>query len=159
MPRNWKGKEGELEVVKLLQEWWRRLEPEARFVRTPRSGGWGSTVGPGFKARGDVMVDRETCRRFPFSVEVKWRKEVTRVAIEHFVAGEPSPIAGYWAQCQKAAADDRLRPLLVFRGNGTSHRPFPWRAVWTDSRGRRRMSLLDSFLQHEPAAFAAPEAP
>lgn len=131
MAHSWKGAEGELEVAKSLQAWWRQLEPDAVFVRTPRSGGWASSHTAGFKARGDVMVDRELCRQFPFSVEVKWRRQAMHVgsgrkrryrrgawSLEKFLAGDPrSPVLGWWRQCVEAATKDGLRPILWFRGN------------------------------------------
>lgn len=109
-----KGNSGELEVITYLQPWWRRLEPEAAFVRTPRSGGWGSTKTQGFKARGDVMVDPDTCKLFPFSVEVKRREAWSP---EVFLSGRKSPAWSWWAQTCKAADGDGQRPMLWFRRN------------------------------------------
>jgi hypothetical protein len=144
-----KGRVAELKVRDFLQEWWRQLEPEARFVRTPRSGGWGVTAGAEFQARGDIMVGKKNCKRFPFCVEVKWRKTVLDSSVEHFFEGKESPVDSFWAQCQEAATHDGLRPLLIFRGNR-----MPWRAVWIDTRGRRRIALLETFLKYEPETFA-----
>jgi len=133
-----KGAFGELEVVRILEPWWRQLEPDATFVRTPRSGGWASSKTAGFKARGDVMVDPETCTLFPFSVEVKFRRQAMTVrekingkpfrvrragawSYELFLAGDPrSPVLRWWRQCEAAARFDGLKPLLFFRGNRMS---------------------------------------
>lgn len=143
-----KGARGELQAVAFLQEWWRRLEPEARFVRTPRSGGWGVHAGAGFKARGDVMFDPSTCRLFPFSVEVKWRKVITQAAIEHFFVGQASPIHGYWVQCCDAATSDGLEPLLLFRGDR-----MPWRACYRTRQRSRTIVLVDHLVTLDPALF------
>lgn len=107
-----KGAAGELEVARLLEPWWRRLEPEARFIRTPGSGGWRHARG--FRASCDLMPDPQTCRLFPFSLEVK-RKEAW--SEQQFCSDKPSPVWKWWAQCCKAAATDGLRPMLWFRKN------------------------------------------
>lgn len=148
-----KGRVAELKIRDLLQAWWRQLEPEAKFVRTPRSGGWGVSAGAEFQARGDIMVGKKNCKRFPFCVEVKWRKNVVNSSVEHFFEGKESPVDDYWAQCQEAATHDGLRPLLVFRGNN-----MPWRVVWLDDSGTRQMRLFESFARLDPASFALPIA-
>ncbi len=113
-----KGSTAERKVAALLQAWWRSLESEAVFFRTPASGAWASThTSSGMKARGDIMVNPETCKLFDFSVEVKHRAVITPIAIEHFVDGKKSPINGYWKQCTENAEKDGLQPMLVFRGN------------------------------------------
>jgi hypothetical protein len=145
-----KGRVAELQVRDFLQAWWRQLEPEARFVRTPRSGGWGVTAGAEFQARGDIMVGKKNCKRFPFCVEVKWHKTVVDGSVEHFIEGKESPVNAFWAQCQEAASHDGLRPLLIFRGNN-----MPWRVVWLDAKRGRQIRLLESFVRLDPEAFAA----
>jgi len=113
-----KGPRGEREAVVMLEKWWRRLEPEVEMVRTPKSGGWAHAAK--FKARGDVMVDPGT-ERFPFSVEVKRREAWSP---DHLLDGRPSPVWKWWLQCQAAARDEELEPLLLFRKNRR-----PWLAV------------------------------
>lgn len=109
-----KGSRAELEVVGLLQEWWRPFEPGTVFVRTPASGGWAHA--PGFRARGDVMIGYRDCSsppsRWPWTVEVKRREGWSP---ERFLRGGQSPVWAWWAQVQRAAADDHAEPLLIFR--------------------------------------------
>ncbi len=119
-----KGAKAELEVIAIVQPWWRRLEPQALFVRTPGSGGWKHSAS--FKARGDLQVDPKTTLLFPFSVEVKKREGWSdgllfgrAVGREH--VGDASPIWGWWAQVCKAAQDDGFRPMMWFTKNNS-----PW---------------------------------
>ncbi len=151
-----KGARGELEAVAILQPWWRRLEPEAVFARTPGSGGWSTSKTFSLKCRGDIMVDPETCKRFPFSVEVKFQKVITLAAIEHFIAGEASPINAFWQQCLDAAEFDNLEPLLLFRGNR-----MPWRACYLVQRPvpSRRIVLTDHLVAMNPLKFAKEAVP
>lgn len=119
-----KGARGELQVIKLVQPWWRRLEPEAVFVRTPGSGGWRHA--PAFKARGDLLVDPQTTKLFPFSVECKWQEGWGTGLLFGDYTGkrhgdDSSPIWGWWAQCCEAARVDGLLPMLWFRKNSS-----PW---------------------------------
>lgn len=109
-----KGPSGELEVAKILQPWWRQLEPAAQFVRTPGSGGWRHARI--FGSRGDLMADKETCKLFPFSLEVKRREGWT---YDWFLGFKPSPVWKWWKQTQQAATDDGRRPMLWFRKNTT----------------------------------------
>lgn len=107
-----KGSKGEIEVAKLLEAWWRKMEPECCFVRTPLSGGWGRPQHrEGFGTAGDLMT---TAEHFPFAVEVKrregWKWETLEV-------GKPSPIWEWWRQTQKAANEMKKRPLFFFRHN------------------------------------------
>lgn len=107
-----KGNRAEREVAEFLQKWWRRLEPECRFVRTPGSGGWqGPEVRAEFLASGDLMT---TAQRFPFCVEVKRREAWVEKTVR---AGRSSPVWGWWRQAQREAKEiDRL-PMLWFRAN------------------------------------------
>jgi hypothetical protein len=102
------GAKGELEVRDVLQEWWRLLEPEVVFARTPLSGGWAHAEQ--FRAAGDLVVTPGSA--FPFCVEVKRRRGW---ASSTFVAGRPCPVWGWWLQAQAAAAKVGLEPILVFR--------------------------------------------
>jgi hypothetical protein len=107
-----KGSVAEREVAALIQEWWRRLEPDAVFVRTPLSGGWGGpTVRKEFQAAGDLM---STSREFPFAVEVK-RREGWK--LDRVIAGKKSPVWGWWRQCQKAAVEMGKIPQMWMRQN------------------------------------------
>ena len=103
------------------------------------------------------MFDPTTCKDFPFSVEVKWRKVVKLSSWENFVRGSPSVIDGYWEQCVRSAKADGLQPLLVARGNRQ-----PWRVVHYgnkveivngEARPVRVVRLLESFLKIEPTRF------
>lgn len=114
-----KGKRAELEVAKLCEAWWRALEPECRFVRTPASGGWhGPDVRAEFKTSGDLM---STAKLWPFSVEVKKREGWS---LEWLSFGRPSPVWAWWEQCRKAAREDGREPLLLFTRNRA-----PWLAM------------------------------
>lgn len=111
-----KGVKAEREVAALLQEWWRQLEPECLFVRTPASGGWSQPkVRAEFRTSGDVMT---TAKCFPFSVEVKrregWRWSTLR-------AGKPSPVWAWWRQAQAQAREMGSEPMLWLR-----HSREPW---------------------------------
>lgn len=110
-----KGNEGELEVVKLLEPWWRKLEPEALFVRTPRSGGW-LAGRDHFDARGDLMVQHAP--RFPWLVEVK-RREAW--ALENFEQGKPTAVWAWWNHACEDARHAGRKPMLWFRRN-----KLPW---------------------------------
>ncbi len=138
MGKAWK--QAEREVAKLLQEWWRVLEPQATFMRTPGSGAWATSHSiKGFTARGDILVDPGTCHYWPYSVEIKFRQTVTPASIKHFEEGKKSPINGFWKQCCDAAEKDNQKPFLIFRGNRQ-----PWRASLL---GPGDVFLLDDFLQ------------
>lgn len=112
-----KGPRGEKEVAKILMDWWRPAFPNAVFVRTPGSGGWGGQsrihqyVKGGMRASGDLMT---TCQEFPFSVEVKREQNWTH---ERMREGRPSPVWKWWIQAQTQANNDDLIPMLWFRHN------------------------------------------
>jgi hypothetical protein len=120
-----KGAKAELEVGRLLAPWWQKLEPGAQFIRTPGSGGWRHAKG--FKARGDLMHDPDTCKLFPFTLEVKrregWSTGVLFGRSEAIAArhGDGSPIWAWWTQTCKSARDDNRRPMMWFRKNHS-----PW---------------------------------
>jgi hypothetical protein len=105
-----KGAVAEREVAALVQAWWRQLEPECLFVRTPSSGGWsGPQVREAFEASGDLMT---TAKHFPFAVEVKRRENW---CLDRVLAAMPSPVWGWWRQAVRAAREVHRHPLLVFR--------------------------------------------
>jgi hypothetical protein len=110
-----KGAVAEREVAAILQEWWRKLEPGCRFVRTPSSGGWHGREGAGvrgdFRASGDLMT---TARRFPFTVEVKRREGWSD---KGFLAGGRSPVWEWWTQAQ-AQADEHKSSIMAAKNEG-----------------------------------------
>lgn len=144
---HWKGAAGELEVAKLIQPWWQRVEPGTIFSRTPGSGGWAKKriVPPGFKGCGDLMTDRES--RFPFSIEVKNRKAVTFQALVGFSNGKDSPICGYWEQCLDSARRDGQLPMLWVKGIRV-----PWRVVVSNG-AEIRMWFSWEFLEFPAERF------
>lgn len=114
-----KGCRAEREVAAIIQGWWRRLEAEAIFVRTPSSGGWATPAArAGFKASGDLMT---TAARWPFCVEVKRREEWTWKNVH---AGKPSPVWAWWIQSQVAAAETGQAAMLWLRKSRE-----PWRVM------------------------------
>ena len=107
-----KGKIAEREVAALLERWWRLLEPDCRFVRTPQSGGWhGADVRAEFRAAGDIMT---TAARFPWCIEVKRREGWAWTPL---LAGKASPIWKWWEQTCRDATVVSLLPMLWFRHN------------------------------------------
>jgi hypothetical protein len=124
-----KGNVAEREVAKLLEAWWRRFDPEARFERTPLSGGLQHAVE--FDVVGDVMV---RARGFPWSVEVK-RRESAKA--DRFVAGKPTAIWGWWREAQDDAQSSGREPMLWFRRNRD-----PWRVVIRAGFAREMLSRV-----------------
>ncbi len=107
-----KGNKAEIEIAHTIQPWWRLHEPEANFVRTPLSGGWGApTLRAGFRASGDLMTN---AKDFPFAVEVKRRESWSWAPL---LAGKASPIWGWWLQTQTAAKEMKAEPILFWRKN------------------------------------------
>jgi len=107
-----KGSSAEREVAKLLEPWWQTYDPDARFVKTPLSGGWGGpTLRGNFGAAGDLMT---TSKEFPFAVEVKRREGWTW---ERLLAGKPSPVWDWWWQAQGQADEMCKVPTLWLRKN------------------------------------------
>ena len=108
---NSKGAKNENLVRDMMYKWWGPLEPKAKFVRTPRSGGW--HAGGDFDMAGDLMT---TSKRFPFSVEVKARESWS---LENFINGDRagSPVWGWWAQCIVDAEKTGRVPFLIFKKN------------------------------------------
>jgi hypothetical protein len=115
-----KGSSAEREVAYILKEWWRKVDENCEFVRTPLSGGWStSDVRGNFRVSGDLMT---TSKLFPFVVEVKRRENFD---LKNFVEGRKSPIWSWWKQT-KLAAEEQLGkddstiydvkiPMLFFR--------------------------------------------
>jgi hypothetical protein len=114
--RRKKGATGEVQVSKLVSAWWCRAEPEVRFKRTPKSGGWATaTQRGGFKVSGDICSTSEI---WPFTVEIK-RHEAWSFAT--FSLGRKSPVWAWWRQAINAAAEENRIPMLFFR-----HSNQPW---------------------------------
>lgn len=107
-----KGSKAELQVAKLLKDFWDPLEV-AEWKRVPLSGGWGgsSEARLGFKTAGDITT---TAKRWPFSVEVKHRQNWN---MENVLAGKKSPVWGWWEQARTQGAESDMKPLLFFRKN------------------------------------------
>lgn len=165
-----KGSRNEREIAKLLESWWAGVEPGAKFVRTPLSGGWsGADVRAGFQASGDLMT---TAKWFPWVVEIKRRENW---AWSTLLAGKQSPIWAWWAQAIKAADEMRKVPGLVFRKNRESwHLLLPsnefgrcmgWdgllfgatRVVFATRPLQPVLLRLDEVLSRDAADFALPE--
>ena len=105
-----KGAAAELEVRNLVQAWWRQLEPECVFARTPSSGGWSAPSMRGeFKVAGDLTT---TAQHWPFTVEVKRREGWSDKAL---VEGYRSPVWDWWRQVITSAAEEGRTPMLWFR--------------------------------------------
>lgn len=149
---HWKGGAGERQVIALLEPWWRRLEPEAAFFRTPGSGGFAKklrNVPPGFKGAGDLMVDPLTTKRWVGSVEVKYRNVITEGSVDRFRRGLRSPVWGYWEQCEADAAYDGLIPMLWLRGTRME-----WRVAVGDGGSAIRLFRASELVRIPPARFA-----
>jgi hypothetical protein len=111
-----KGSVAEREVARMIQQWWTSVDVSAKFVRTPLSGGWGTAqVRSDFRASGDLMT---TSFSFPWCVEIK-RREGWKLG--NVIAGEKSPIWGWWEQTWTAAEEASADPMLWFRKNNE-----PW---------------------------------
>lgn len=134
-----KGSTAEREVAALIQPWWRQLEPDATFVRTPMSGGWGGpTVRKEFLAAGDLMAAKAPA--FPFAVEVKRREGWT---LQRVIDGRGSPAWEWWRQCQKAASEMGKIPMLWFRKNRAEWLVMmpTWVQGWLDPWGQTWMTV------------------
>jgi len=114
-----KGNCGEREVARALEAWWRRLVPDARFERTPQSGGLQHAVE--FRVVGDVMVGPTAVATFPWSVEVKRREEGN---LTRLLEGKPTAVWWWWREAQDDAHSAGLEPMLWFRRNRR-----PWRVL------------------------------
>ena len=111
-----KGAAAELEVRNLVQAWWRQLEPECVFARTPSSGGWSAPSMRGeFKVAGDLTT---TAQHWPFTVEVKRREGWSERELK---AGRRSPVWSWWGQVMVASEEEGRTPMLWFRRSHT-----PW---------------------------------
>ncbi len=100
-----KGARAELEVCRLFQ---RALG--GKWSRVPLSGGWANRAE--FHTCGDVIT---TLPDFPFTIEVKcvegWHLE------QLLTSPDQCPIAAWWRQACREAAEAGKAPLLVFTRN------------------------------------------
>lgn len=107
-----KGSRAEIEVARLLGDWWGAFEPGMKFKRTPLSGGWGDAdTRGGFKVAGDICT---TSERWPFTVEVKRREGWSFGTL---AKGRRSPVWAWWRQCIAEAAEENRTPMLWLRKN------------------------------------------
>lgn len=116
-----KGSKAEREVAELVQAWWRLLEPEAEFARTPMSGAW---RGASDQARSDLQLVGDlmtNARRWPFVVEVKRREGWCP---DRFVSGKKSPAMAWWEGCCEDARTAGKEPILFARRSR-----MPWLVV------------------------------
>jgi hypothetical protein len=169
-----KGAVAENEVAKLFEAWWRKLEPECVFKRTPLSGGWSSPVArEHFKTSGDLVTSAVRC---PFTVEVKRREgwDLERLLDAHHP--QQSKVWGWWLQAQAQGKEQGAEPLLLLRKSRE-----PWRLMmrasyardalpnlmdavewdrWPRSRGHRPVFFHDAgfLFDLSPLTFALPEA-
>ena len=127
-----KGNKAELEVARLLQDWWRQLEPNALFVRTPLSGGW-LAGRDHFQARGDLMTKEAPL--FPWLVEVKRRERWT---LQNFEQGKRTAVWDWWWHACEDAKNAGREPMLWFRKNGQR-----WIILVPEERNRLSRRLAD----------------
>ena len=101
-----KGANAERKVAALMQKWSGR-----EFSRTPASGGlrWKTS-----NVIGDIVCTEER-HFFPFSIEVKVRKEIN---FEHLLYIDKSDILKFWNQALRDAKRGNKLPLLFMRYNG-----------------------------------------
>ena len=128
-----KGNTGELEVARIVEKWWRTMEPNAEFARVPLSGGWhkGSAVTVDKQACGDLMTNSHS---FPFCIEVKRREQWS---VDNLLDGKKTPPWGWWCQCLEAAQKQSAVPMMWLRKNRLrgSRQSFPW-LVWIPDQYR-----------------------
>lgn len=101
-----KGARGEREVCALLRLWWAPVS-DARFERSPGSGGWQGKKE--FDTTGDIVCSDPT---FPFSVECKFRENWSW---ENFIKDGKSPVHKWWEQTLHQASLTNKVPCLFFR--------------------------------------------
>lgn len=143
-----KGSEAERQVRDLIQAWWRQLEPECTFARTPQSGGWAAPKVRGdFKVAGDLTT---TAKRWPFTLEVKRRENWSTKVL---LAGRPSPAWDWWGQVLEAAAEERSHPMLWMRQSGS-----PW-LVMLESKVWRRFGLPEEVVSCPDLTLSLADGP
>lgn len=101
-----KGAKHERDAARTLEEW-----TDIKFVKTPASGGlrWAS----GFHVIGDIVPeDMYQLADFPFSVEVKARRELD---FEDLLLPNKSELLKFWKQASDDAKRAKKFPLLLAR--------------------------------------------
>lgn len=101
-----KGKRGEREVCKLLQEWWNK--DGVIFERTPQSGAWDRNRR--FSMCGDIICNDPS---FPYCVEVKFNEKFSLDQI--FMNKGKGDFFKWWEQCIHQAQQIQKQPLLIVR--------------------------------------------
>lgn len=104
-----KGNKGELMAAKFLRRW-----SGMRFNRTPASGGlhWLDDS----QVSGDIVAPSKF--DFPFTVEVKWYKNIPVPINDLEPLRKNSRIFGFWDQAVKDGERVKRFPMLMFRSNG-----------------------------------------
>lgn len=102
-----KGSRFERVVAKAFEEW-----TGYSFSRTPGSGGWAKAK----DSFGDIVcTDSTHSKRFPFSIECKFYKEIK---FEHILLGNKScKILDFWEQAKRDASIIHKEPILIMRYN------------------------------------------
>jgi len=102
-----KGAKNERDISKLLEKWTNK-----KFARTPSSGGlnWHARS----SISGDIVCTTEG-HYFPFSIEVKFHKEIN---FEHLLYIDNPEVMKFWAQAFSDAKKAGKIPLLFMRYNG-----------------------------------------
>ena len=103
-----KGSRYERDVCKLLQTW-----TGFEFARVPSSGGlrWKNTD----NTTGDITCSDGNSRKFPFSVECKFYKEIN---FEHLLLDVKSDIIKFWEQSLSDSERSGKIPLVFMKYNG-----------------------------------------
>lgn len=105
-----KGSKNERELAKFWKEW-----TGLEFARVPASGGlrWQKKD----DITGDIIcVDPRKSRRFPFSIEAKFYKDIN---FEHLILGnKKQKFIDFWEQAKEDGNRAKRIPLLFARYNG-----------------------------------------
>jgi hypothetical protein len=117
-----KGRKGERDVAKMCEEWWRKVDKQCEFKRTPLSGGWANeNIRSHFKASGDLMT---TSDKWIFTVEVKRREDWS---LNNLFDGKPTTAWKWWIQALDQAYEEDNEPMLWLKRNAFGPtRPVPW---------------------------------
>lgn len=129
-----KGNRGGRVVANMCQKWWRQLEEDAEFMKTPRSGGWGTVkVRAHFRACADIMT---TAEKWPFVTEVKWREDWS---YPRFIDAKPTPAWKWWVKACKDARDQNGVAMMWLKKNSINKWiKFPWLVVMPASYAEGR---------------------
>ena len=103
-----KGNKAERVVAKLFEDW-----TGEEWCRVPQSGGlqWSNKI----LASGDIMMtDPLALAHFPFSIEVKFYKEIT---FQDLILPNQSTLQKFYTQSQRDGESIGKLPLVMFRYN------------------------------------------